>query len=331
MNNRPAPEPHKADDSDSFTGISRFKDFFDTIGKIALGVLGMFYVTGLIVVSAHLNKYGIFSLSLLRLNYIMAGIWALLPIFVLLTVLTIGWSLLRRSSASLLFSHLFTKKKKESDEPDMFEAVLSLLPFIGFIAGIFIAGFYLKELPVAIVFTHNLFLWAAFLSFCILLIYVLFSLGYVQASRILLFYLISPIVALFIGYILYFGKFYYSEIPAYLGGGGSSEVQLVIEADDKLVAELEEFGISFRKASVTQEQAARNSQSDATDKELIDNKEDKSPKRRTHVVQLILATEDEYIIKGNVIAVSIPRDSVKAVFYKNIYIGWGEEFNPNRR
>jgi hypothetical protein len=141
----------------------------------------------------------------------------------------------------------------------------------------------------------------------------------------------SPILALFIGYILFFGKFYYSKIPAYLGGGGSSEVQLVIEADDRLVAELEGFGVSFQEEIIPRKQSPINPQSDVTSRELPNNKENNTAIRRTRVVNLILATDEEYIIMGNVIAVSIPRDLVKAVFYKNVYIGWGEDFSPNRR
>jgi hypothetical protein len=144
MDNNTTTELHKAEDK--VKGISKFKDFFETIGKIALGVLGMFYVTGLIVVSTHLNQYGVFSLNLLRVNYIMAGIWALLPIFVSLTILIIGWSLLQRLYASQLFQHFFAKSKNGRDDLNILEVGFSLLSFVGFIIDLMCDSFLIEQI-----------------------------------------------------------------------------------------------------------------------------------------------------------------------------------------
>ena len=63
------------------------KDVLELVGKITIGLAGFCYVIGLIVVTVHLRAYGLNSLDLPQLHYVMAGVWAMLPI--LLTVLLI--------------------------------------------------------------------------------------------------------------------------------------------------------------------------------------------------------------------------------------------------
>jgi hypothetical protein len=38
------------------------------------------YVAGLLVVNLYYNRFGVYSLTLFRLNYVIAGVWAFLPV-----------------------------------------------------------------------------------------------------------------------------------------------------------------------------------------------------------------------------------------------------------
>ena len=58
------------------------KESLELGGKAMLGLAGLCYVLGLVVVTVHLNRLGLNSLALSQLQYIMAGVWALLPIIV---------------------------------------------------------------------------------------------------------------------------------------------------------------------------------------------------------------------------------------------------------
>jgi hypothetical protein len=50
------------------------------LGKAAVAVLGLIYALGLAVVSLHLASYGASGLGLLQEQYVLAGLWALLPL-----------------------------------------------------------------------------------------------------------------------------------------------------------------------------------------------------------------------------------------------------------
>jgi hypothetical protein len=50
------------------------------LGKAAVAVLGLIYALGLAVVTLHLARYGASGLGLLQEQYVLAGMWALLPL-----------------------------------------------------------------------------------------------------------------------------------------------------------------------------------------------------------------------------------------------------------
>jgi hypothetical protein len=59
---------------------ARLTDRVERVSKLALGVTGLLYVLGLLVASLHLMRFGVFSLSLVRPHYIVAGLWPVLPL-----------------------------------------------------------------------------------------------------------------------------------------------------------------------------------------------------------------------------------------------------------
>ena len=62
----------------------------EQVSKVTLGATGLFYVLGLLVASLHLMRFGVFSLSLVRPHYVVAGIWPVLPLAFLAAL--IAWT-----------------------------------------------------------------------------------------------------------------------------------------------------------------------------------------------------------------------------------------------
>src|SRR5436190_6454248 len=55
------------------------KETLEIASKSLIGLAGLCYVLGLMVVTLHLRRYGLNSLSLSQLHYVTAGVWVLLP------------------------------------------------------------------------------------------------------------------------------------------------------------------------------------------------------------------------------------------------------------
>jgi hypothetical protein len=67
----------------------RISDLFDLGAKVISLSIALTYLVGFFVVAWHLSKYGVSSLSLLHLQYLVAGLWVVLPPgFVALLMLT---------------------------------------------------------------------------------------------------------------------------------------------------------------------------------------------------------------------------------------------------
>jgi hypothetical protein len=67
----------------------RISDLFDLGAKVISLSIALTYLVGFFVVAWHLSKYGVSSLSLLHLQYLVAGLWVVLPSgFVALLMLT---------------------------------------------------------------------------------------------------------------------------------------------------------------------------------------------------------------------------------------------------
>ncbi len=73
------------------------KSLVETIGKAAVGMVALCYLVGLTVESLFLNRYDVATLSVLRLNYVVAGFWVLLPFLVISSFFIIGWIVFPRS------------------------------------------------------------------------------------------------------------------------------------------------------------------------------------------------------------------------------------------
>src|ERR1700687_2555981 len=50
------------------------------VGRIGIGIVGLLYVLGFLVVTFHLSQFGVAPVTWVRPQYLLAGIWCLLPV-----------------------------------------------------------------------------------------------------------------------------------------------------------------------------------------------------------------------------------------------------------
>src|SRR6476659_3656400 len=65
------------------------KELIEIVGKIVLGTLALCYGLGFVIVNVHYGSYGFYSAGLFRLNYIVAGVWALIPVVLMLVAVSV--------------------------------------------------------------------------------------------------------------------------------------------------------------------------------------------------------------------------------------------------
>ena len=68
----------------------------DPLSKILAFALTLLYVTGFLVVAFYLSRYGASSVAVLQLQYLVAGIWVLVPPVVYISLLHVGRRFERR-------------------------------------------------------------------------------------------------------------------------------------------------------------------------------------------------------------------------------------------
>jgi hypothetical protein len=266
-----------------------FKTFLETAGKLLVGIAGLCYITGLMVVTVHLGRYGLNSLILSQLHYVMAGIWALLPIVLamFLTIAAINSALEEserikepsdRNAGRLV--RLFSKRNRRiasSVFGSLFAICFALWMLLGY-AGLKFGWSWLVVLPAGVIVA-----------------FFLLGVGYglskpssfkdIKSSALTMTAMFFSLLV-FLSYLILFTKLSYQDIPWSTGGGGPSQVELVVASDAK--PQLESVGIRFSAGQY-----------------------------RTDSLKLLLATEKEYIvINPDGKAISVPAGSVKSVLYE---------------
>jgi hypothetical protein len=309
----------------------------ELLAKTLLLVTGACYVLGLIVVNIHLGGYGVYSLSLLQLNYVTAGIWTLLP--VILAVIVFSFAFSGRKQFDFLSpdekaatgtiaqaekvaverhdvkEHLSDPenveptarvnsrsetenagaKPKQKNILRLMGQVLALAAAAG---GAFVGGrFALGLLGGYLGFSFGLsWLWALLLggpAVFLLLVCFFGWFGFTKSGRSANLGELSGAVittsiaiGLFLFYLAFFARGPFTEIPSGLGGGQPDEVSFIVDPATKPYLEAEKL-LQFPSNST-----------------------------RSEPVELILATDREYVFLSAGTAVSIRNESVKAVLHQ---------------
>jgi hypothetical protein len=265
-------------------------------------------VLGTIVVNTHLARYGLYSLSFLRVNYITAGFWTLIPIVVPFFVLFIGWLIISRPFFYRPLRNLLNKKQQKKLEVFPIALFISLL--ISYGSSIFRLAYFIREfgdingilpdMSWETAFRLGTIIAGTIFSGILLLVYrkpLKFNLGEdlpapaTTGFTIVLAAFFVPVLVLF---AIMFGLRNYSTIPSHLGGGKPTKAQLVVEIAPHVGKLLDDCGLHFEEGT-----------------------EQNNAIKIISSADLLLVTSEEYIIRcesGG--SMSIPRSSVKSIFYK---------------
>jgi hypothetical protein len=282
------PEQIAVEWSRAVAALPKAKDVLELVSKMTLGLVGLSYALGLLVVNLHLYQYGVYSLNLLRLNYVIAGFWALVPVIICTIVsFKVAWLLLYYSNRFCAHYRFppplagpLTSFDKKFIGLQLFYILGAILTPV--VIMVLTVGFNLSWLqPLAI---------AAVLSWSL----VNFSLVSITVQRAIFprvyvrLFSASFLLLVTVAYILSFTLTIYGRIHSSLGGGAPKEVIIVFAEDDATKKLLDIAGFSFFPDS-----------------------------DRMAAGRILFVTEEEYILlpPDRDISLSVPRSSVKAVFY----------------
>jgi hypothetical protein len=196
-------------------------------GKVTAAVTAIIYILGLVVVTLHLGRYGASGLGLLHEQYVVAGIWVLVPPVI----------------ATLLIAAAYVAAVTESqpDQKSRYPRWLSaLFAVIGVVIGYpVIAGYFLSfvsGVSVGINTTDLVLIGAGATFFAVIAAaFLAGGLGMVGSTsnyyRVvglsLIVFGIFPVV----GYVGYFTKNVYPKIPASIGGGEPVRIRILLGSE----------------------------------------------------------------------------------------------------
>jgi hypothetical protein len=284
-------------------GLEKTKDLIELIGKFAIGFVAICYVVGLLVVNLYLSRYGVYSLSLFRLNYIMAGAWLLAPILLgtlfILGLFAIAYSF--RLLRPFIDKRLNIPYHGEFHKPIDLGNILFFIFMYG-VLGLMIGG-NIKHFGIG--FSGEwlgLMMWAVFVVIPILWIrYKKYKAD--SPSRFITYFAVLLYCSLsWIFCILIFSRNLYGNIPPYIGGGGTKDVQLLLKLEDKDKQFFQSAGLQFEGDS-----------------------------NQTQTLQLLFTNDNEYVFLVNadqsseskISTLSIKKDLIQAVLYKIPYFFGG--------
>lgn len=289
-------------------------ELIETVSKSSISFAAICYILGLVVVSGHLNKYGVTYIGVLRINYIMAGIWALVPIllaliysFLLFCVLVSVSPPFARVVAKISNRDIAEYTKTNRFGVPAFFLLPSSLGVMVFVYGSFeiITGRKIFDL---FVYNSRLIFLSA-ISFVIIpgiLLFFSTNNRYKSKNNVFrnVFICVWAITHLIV-YVDYFSYDVYGQIPGYIGGGKLKVVRLLLELKPKAKSYLENEGIQFDL------------------NEASKNGDNTSETYMTKDVYLVFNTDNEYYVlvdnkasPKNSNVINLKKDIVKAVVHE---------------
>jgi hypothetical protein len=197
------------------------------------------YVVGLAVVSLHLSRYGVFGLSLAQADYLLAGVWALVPLVVVGTIAGVVTALVLQEQAAhtgaggvVRGSGSFSKRR------DMVIGVLAVtlgMVLMALYLTSFVGGRSAEDMIEPFGAGELLAIGVATLGF---LLAVALGTGVALFARsqhpVDVPYRVLGVmlaVTALIAYIGYFTDTVYPRIPSAVGGGAPTAVHMVMKSD----------------------------------------------------------------------------------------------------
>lgn len=292
------------------SGIGEKKNL-DLLLKLPVGLVGLFYVIGIFVHGFYYGAYGINSLNLFKVSYILAGFWAV--IYLLFPGLFLFFFISLVCSKEFYFDN-----QKLNQIPKV-----KLIKFIAILIFILLAILFLydpfsfeesKKVVIIgrikqtdenlVVLQDYLFLSIFFfLSSVIILLAGWFTLNNIKhfiGRHLILLILAGMFVSLILTSIQTFSTELYGKIPVYIGGGKLRTVEIMLKADESEVNQYKLYELNSNNQSPILKQPSE-TKVETIEEEKKENLEKKEPKEVKEMVfnmpfQLILETNEGYYV-----------------------------------
>jgi hypothetical protein len=228
--------------------FSSGREAVELVSKIGIGVIGVAYVVGLLIMNMHVRGYGLSYLGFLQIEYIMVGfLWLFL----------VSWVFFAAGYLLKKCGELLSKRKQMRLRELVFQAVFLLVPAFGIISGTRLVLSLLSEkgdLPFTI---KGHWKSLGILFFTVASIWSVMSF----TSRIVrekdkgtnkwhnAFYILQLLFWILLPLRMYATSVYPTLSPAF-GGGKARRVALVIKADQLEAAEAS--GLKFSHGRTTE-------------------------------------------------------------------------------
>ncbi len=292
----------------------KWLELIEAVSKYSVGLTAICYILGLVVVSSHLNKYGVTYIGVLRINYIMAGIWALIPIFLALVFSFLIFCILIAVLPQLarFIAKTSNRDVTEYTKTNRFGVPVFLLLPSSLTTMVFVYGSFeiMTGRRIVELFEYNSRL--TFLSIISFIIVpgsmFLMSANSRYKSKNNLFrnvFITVWIVIHLIVYVEFFSYDIYGQIPSYIGGGKLKVTRFLLELKPKTKAYLEREGVQF--------DVSENSQNESKEPEVYFTKD----------IYLVFYTDNEYYVlvdnkvsPKNSNVITFKKDIVKAVIHE---------------
>ena len=270
--NPPTPEAGKDDKSILVVNspVKSAQETFELLTKIFVVVAAVLYVTGFLVVSLHLARYGVHSFSILRAQYILAGAWFFAHILFFVPLGVVIWYLIHRvilknKNSTSKKIHIF---RKIMIRETMTEKEMRLTVRIAIMAGIAIY-FALFMFGISIFKFDKISTLASHGAINVLALITInagwntIAIG--RQSKVAVFFLTLLLVVIFFLMVAFFSKSVYSVISAEYGGGMPVKVQFHWKDECKT----RDIGAAFKKECSLKEEPVVFDQILATDSDHV--------------------------------------------------------------
>jgi hypothetical protein len=266
--------------------VEMMKAALEVAAKLLFGLAGLCYVLGLVVMPLHLSPYGLNSFDLPQVSYAVAGMWAVLPI--VLIVMSVIFATYLISTTWIDKQTILPGAKKWMDV--LF--TILVVPLLLFL----VISFLINRIGIDFTFKN----WIGFplLGTVAALIILVGILRLVRTTRrdslfeaIVTLGILVVGAILFLGYLILFSRNTYNTIPWAVGGGRPSIVRVLAAPESRQLFEAMKVPLS--------------------------REPDNAIMTKTESIKLILATEKQLVVlnsDGN--AVSLPAETVKAISYE---------------
>lgn len=215
--NPPTPETRN-----NISRVKSAQEIFELLAKIFVIVAAVLYVTGFLIVSTHLARYGVHSFSILRAQYILAGAWFFAHILIFVPI-------------ALVLRYLIQRYNAKRISPNPIKMGEEKWTGIGKEDFIWLVGLSIYILLISFKYSISIFTLDEIYTiiFYLIMTLTILAMGFhlwedfpkYRKKATTIFGKLLLATALFFIYTTWFSRDVYLKIPAQIGGGMPVKVQ----------------------------------------------------------------------------------------------------------